>query len=312
MSSYHQPVMAKTCIQMLELKAGKIYVDATLGGAGHALAMYQEEPGIRLYAFDQDADAISEARERLADYDPVLIQANFRDLRTRLSYNRVKGIDGILFDLGVSSHQLDDAERGFSFDKDAALDMRMNREQELTAGQVVNESSRGELKRIFKEYGEEQASGRIARAIENARENKAIATTKELSTIIEGVVGVGSKESLKTKVRIFQALRIFVNDELAALSSALMDAINLLNPGGRIVVMSYHSLEDRIVKNIFRLEATGCICPPAIINCICEHKSKLKIITKRPLMADSEEISSNVRSRSAKLRVAEKKKGEQC
>ena len=312
MSSYHQPVMAKTCLDMLQLKAGGIYVDATLGGAGHALAMYEAEPGIKLYAFDRDAEAIAEATQRLADYDPILIQANFRDLRTSLAYNKVKGIDGILFDLGVSSHQIDNAERGFSFDKDATLDMRMNREQELSALQVVNESSTGELRHIFREYGEEHAAGRIARAIENARATKAIATTNDLTAIIESVVGVGSKESLKTKVRIFQALRIFVNDELAALSFALTDAINLLNPGGRIVVMSYHSLEDRIVKNIFKLEATDCVCPPAIINCICDHKSKLKITTKRPLMAGSEEISSNVRSRSAKLRVAEKKKGEQC
>ncbi|MCK9583333.1 MAG: 16S rRNA (cytosine(1402)-N(4))-methyltransferase RsmH [Candidatus Cloacimonetes bacterium] len=311
MSSYHQPVMAKTCIDLLQLQAGGIYVDATLGGAGHALAMYQAQPKIRLYAFDQDEEAIAEAGQRLAGYDPVLIQANFRDLRTSLAYNKVKGIDGILFDLGVSSHQIDDAERGFSFDKDAALDMRMDRGQELSAGQIVNEFPLGELKRIFKEYGEENASGRIARAIENARASRAITTTKELATIIESVAGVGSKESLKTKVRIFQALRIRVNDELGALSSALVDAINLLNPGGRIVVMSYHSLEDRIVKNTFKLEATDCICPPAIINCICEHHSKLKIITKRPLTPDAEEISSNVRSRSAKLRVAEKKKGEQ-
>ena len=311
MSNYHQPVMVKTCLEMLQLKAGGIYVDATLGGGGHALAMYEAEPEIKLYAFDQDADAIAESKEKLADYDPVLIQANFRDLRTSLAYNKVKGIDGILFDLGVSSHQIDEAERGFSFDRDAALDMRMDQGQELTAGQVVNESSYNELRRIFREYGEEQSAGRIARAIEHARESEAIATTKDLAAIIEGVVGVGSKESLKTKVRIFQALRIFVNDELKALSSALTDAINLLNPGGRIVVMSYHSLEDRIVKNLFRLEATDCICPPIIINCVCEHKSKLKIITKRPLTTDAEEISSNVRSRSAKLRAAEKKKRKQ-
>ncbi|MCB5265454.1 MAG: 16S rRNA (cytosine(1402)-N(4))-methyltransferase RsmH [Candidatus Cloacimonetes bacterium] len=312
MSAYHQPIMVQTCLDMLQLKAGGIYVDATLGGGGHALAMYQTEPKIRLYAFDQDADAIAEAGQRLKDYNPVLIQANFRDLRTSLAYNKVKGIDGILFDLGVSSHQIDETERGFSFDRDAALDMRMDRGQELNAAQVVNESSTAELRRIFREYGEENAAGRIARAIETARADKAIATTKDLASIIESVVGVGSKESLMTKVRIFQALRIFVNDELGALPIALTDAINLLNPGGRIVVMSYHSLEDRIVKNTFKLEATDCICPPAIINCICEHSSKLKIITRRPLMADSEEISDNVRSRSAKLRVAEKKKGEQC
>jgi 16S rRNA (cytosine1402-N4)-methyltransferase len=310
MSRYHQPVMAKTCIDLLKLRAGGIYVDATLGGGGHALAMYAQEPEIKLYGFDQDADAIAEAGQTLKEYDPILIQANFRELRTQLAFNKVKSIDGILFDLGVSSHQLDMAERGFSFDRDAALDMRMNRDQSLTAGKIVNEYPMGELKRIFKEYGEEQASGRIARAIERARESKTIGSTRELATIIEQVVGIGSKESLKTKVRIFQALRICVNDELNALSAVLEDAINLLNPGGRIVVMSYHSLEDRIVKNAFRLAARDCICPTAIINCVCDHKSKINLVSKRPLSADSEEIESNVRSRSAKLRVAEKKMGE--
>lgn len=310
MSIYHQPVMAKTCIDLLNLRAGGIYVDATLGGGGHALAMYQKEPDIMLYGFDQDADAMEEAAQALQPYHPILIRSNFRELRTQLAYNKVKSIDGILFDLGVSSHQLDMAERGFSFDKDAALDMRMDRNLKLTADEIVNDYPVPELKRIFKEYGEEQAAGRIARAIERSRSEKKIVSTRDLARVIESVAGVGSKESLKTKVRIFQALRICVNDELNALSASLDDAINILKPGGRIVVLSYHSLEDRIVKQTFKLATRDCICPTAIINCVCEHKSSLKLLNKSPLSADPEEIELNVRSRSAKLRAAEKKMGE--
>nr|MDK2851655.1 rRNA (cytosine1402-N4)-methyltransferase [Candidatus Cloacimonadota bacterium] len=309
MSRYHQPVMLETCIRELKLKDHGIYVDATLGGGGHSLGMLKANPNIRLFAIDQDADAIAEASELLQDYPVTIIKANFQQLRTQLAYHKVKGIDGILFDLGVSSYQLDEAERGFSFDKDAILDMRMDRDQNLTAKDLINESSVDELKRIFKEYGEDAASGRIARAVEKARQNKEIVSTKELADIIESVVGTGSKESLKSKVRIFQALRIEVNNELGVLSSVLTDAINLLNPGGRIVVMSYHSLEDRIVKNAFRLAAQGCICPPAMIHCTCDHKRQLKIISKRPLVASADELAQNIRSRSVKLRVAEKIEG---
>jgi 16S rRNA (cytosine1402-N4)-methyltransferase len=301
--------MISECLELLALRPGKIYVDATLGGGGHALAMLEHEPQIKLYAFDRDIDAIKEAEATLQDHHAVLIQANFKDLRTQLAYHKVSGIDGILFDLGVSSHQLDETERGFSFDRDAELDMRMDRESEMTARKIVNEYSVDELKKIFREYGEEQAAGRIARAIERSREKQPIKSTLELAGVIESVVGVGSKESLKTKVRVFQALRICVNDELAALSSALNDAINLLNPEGRIVVMSYHSLEDRIVKNMFKLAEQDCICPPVIIQCVCSHKSTLKVLTRRPRSATDEEIQTNVRSRSAKLRAAEKKRG---
>ncbi len=310
MSKYHQPVMEKTCIDLLRLKAGGIYVDATLGGGGHSLAMLRANPEIRLFAFDQDEQAIAEASQTLKGYPVTLIKANFRDLRTQLAYNKVKSIDGILFDLGVSSHQLDNAARGFSFDKDAPLDMRMDKDQDFCAKDVINDYPFEKLKRILKEYGEDSASGRIARAIENARAEREISSTKELAGIIESVVGIGSKESLKSKVRVFQAIRIEVNAELDALTYVLNDAINLLNPAARIVVMSYHSLEDRIVKNTFKLAAQDCICPPAIINCICNHKSRIKIISKRPLTADAEEIKNNIRSRSAKLRVAERKMGE--
>lgn len=310
MSTYHSPVMADTALQLLNLRAGKIYVDATAGGGGHAKAMYECEAQIRLYAFDQDSEAIAEARQTLAAYQPIFIQSNFRHLRTQLAYHKIKGIDGILFDLGVSSHQLDQAERGFSFDKDAALDMRMDTGQTLDAMQIVNDYSVIELSKIFKDYGEENAAGRIARAIERERAKVRLETTGQLARIIESVAGVGSKESLKTKVRVFQAIRIAVNDELEALSYSLGDAINLLNPGGRIVVMSYHSLEDRIVKNTFRLAATGCICPPAMIHCVCDHQKQLKLLTSRPLCATAAELTANIRSRSAKLRAAEKLKGE--
>jgi len=302
--------MSATCIELLNLRAGKVYVDATLGGGGHALAMYQKEPGIRLYAFDQDMEAIRTAEKTLKGHDPVLIHSNFSQLRTQLAYNKVKGIDGILFDLGVSSHQLDDAGRGFSFDKDATLDMRMDTSAELDARKLINSYSVQALAKIFKEYGEENGAGRIARAIEKEREKGEICTTGQLARVIESVAGTGSKESLKTKVRIFQAIRIAVNDELNALNIALADAINLLNPGGRIVVMSYHSLEDRIVKNAFRLAATGCICPPAIIRCVCNHHKQLELICRKPITASMQETNENIRSRSAKLRAAEKVMGE--
>lgn len=308
MTPFHTPVMAEACLKMLNLAKGKIYVDATLGGGGHALAMYKKEPGIRLYAFDQDPDALDYASEVLSGYDATLIHSNFRHLRTELAYRRVKGIDGILFDLGVSSHQLDSTERGFSLDKDAELDMRMDKESELSAKKVLNSYSEYHLARIFKEYGEEDAAKRIARAILAARARQDIQSTLELAKIIESVVGKGTKESLKSKVRIFQALRIEVNDELNALKEVLTDAINLLNPGGRIAVMSYHSLEDRIVKNVFKEAATQCICPPAIILCVCEHSKQLRIVNNKPITASEEELAANPRARSAKLRVAEKVK----
>lgn len=307
MIEYHLPVMAKECVEYLNLRAGGIYIDATVGGGGHSSYFYEKEPNIRLFAFDQDDEALSHASKTLEKHNPVFIKSNFRHLRTELALRKISTIDGILFDLGVSSHQIDEAERGFSFDKDAPLDMRMDRENELCAKQVVNEYETRKLRRIFKEYGEDNLSSRIARAIEEERRKQSIETTGDLAKIIEQVAGKGSKESLKTKVRIFQALRIYINDELNALSFALQDAINILAPGGRIVVLSYHSLEDRIVKNTFRTAEQDCLCPTSIINCICDHKSQLKVLTKRPVLADKEELQQNIRSRSAKLRAAEKK-----
>ncbi|MDZ4182495.1 MAG: 16S rRNA (cytosine(1402)-N(4))-methyltransferase RsmH, partial [Candidatus Cloacimonadaceae bacterium] len=288
------------------------YVDATLGGGGHSLAMLIAEPSIRLFGFDQDLDAIEHAGDTLKQHQNNVeyIHANFQSFRSELALRRIKSIDGILFDLGVSSRQLDDTGRGFSFDHDADLDMRMNREQEISAYEVVNNLSVREISNILWTYGEEQQGGRIARAIESQRAVKEIKTTLELARIIESVAGKGSKESLKTKVRVFQGIRIYVNREMDVLEPALTDAINLLAPGGRIVVLSYHSLEDRIVKNVFREAAKACICPPQALKCICTHKRSLKVLTKNPLIADENELTINNRSRSAKLRAAEKIMGE--
>ena len=306
---FHTPVMAEKCISYLNLRAGKIYVDATTGGGGHSLAMLKSEPSIRLYCFDQDMEAIEEASKKLSNYENVeLIKANFQQLRTELAYRKVKGIDGILFDLGVSSHQLNNENRGFSFEKDAPLDMRMDSSQEYSAYDAVNELDAKELARIFRDYGEELNAYRIAKAIEWSP--KPVNTTGELTRIIESVVGKGTKASLKTKVRIFQALRIYVNKELEVLASTLKDAINLLNPKGRIVVLSYHSLEDRIVKQEFKRAEQECICPPRSLACNCNHHKQLVILTSKPITASEEEILANPRSRSAKLRAAEKVKEE--
>lgn len=311
MSNYHVPVMRVECLEALQLRTGAVYVDATLGGAGHSLAMLQACPGIKLYCFDQDQEAIRYSSEVLKDHrDSVeLIQANFSALRTELALRRVSGIDGILFDLGLSSHQIDETQRGFSFDRDARLDMRMDQEQEYSALEAVNQLEISDLARVIRSYSDELHALRIAKAIVAARQDGEISSTRKLATIIESVVGAGTKDSLKSKVRVFQAIRIHVNQELTVLEQALEDAIHLLNPGGRIVVMSYHSLEDRIVKNIFRDAAKGCKCPPKMIQCNCDEKKRLTLITRRPIEASEKEVSGNNRARSAKLRVAEKVRG---
>ncbi len=287
-------------------------MDATLGGGGHTLELLRQREDIRVYGFDQDADALAKANETLAAYqDRVeLINANFAGMRTELALRKVKAIDGALFDLGVSSHQFDEMERGFSFDGEAPLDMRMDRKQRYTAADAVNQLEQAELARIFREYGEELNAGRIAAKIVKERRQKPLQTTADLAHLIEAVVGKGSSKSLKSKARIFQSLRIYVNRELEVLAPALRDAINLLLPGGRIVVLSYHSLEDRIVKNVFKEAAESCVCPPGVMDCICGKKIKLALLTKKPLTASEEEIALNIRSRSAKLRAAEKTMGE--
>jgi len=312
MNSYHTPVLAESCVKYLNPQPGGVYVDATLGGGGHALALLQKCPQLRLYGFDQDPEAIAQARATLADYQDQVefIPANFVRQRTELALRQVKAIDGVLFDLGVSSHQLDTPERGFSFDREAPLDMRMDGRITRTAEEIVNQSSQSELAKIFKEWGEEPQAGRIARKIVEQRNLKPVATTRDLARLIEQVYTPGTRDALKAKVRIFQALRICVNRELEVLEPALQDAINLLKPQGRIVVLSYHSLEDRIVKNTFRRAAASCVCPPGLPQCVCGKKRQLELLTKRPLTAEDTEVESNVRSRSVRLRAAEKLMGE--
>lgn len=308
MSQFHQPVMLSECMRYLNVRPGHVYVDATLGGGGHSLRIFQSAAVGHVYGFDQDVDAIRHAKRVLTDHTAQLTlhQTNFSDLRTELAYHRVKGIDGVLFDLGVSSHQLDTAQRGFSYDKAADLDMRMDKSIEINAVDVLNKLSQEELARIFREYGEEQAAYKIAGAITTARASQPIRTTGDLNAIIDSGMRGNPVYALKTKVRIYQAIRIYLNKELEVLQIALKDALNLLNPGGRIVVMAYHSLEDRIVKNTLNEFAKGCICPPNVLKCVCNQVPRIRVLTKKPIIAADAEVTANSRARSAKLRAAEK------
>jgi len=304
---YHVPVLLDECLEALDLQDGKIYVDATFGGGGHARKILESGKDLKLFAFDQDPDSIAQSKTLKEEYSEqfVLIKENFANIRTGLALERIKKIDGILFDLGVSSHQINDPSRGFSFSGDGKLNMRMDQETELTAADVVNTYSFEDLTKIFRNYGEEKESPRIARNIILKREQNEIETTLQLSQIIENCIV--SKKSIKAKARIFQALRIYINKEMEVLQTALEESVKILNPGGRLVVISYHSLEDRIVKNLFKYEEKSCLCPPEFPKCVCDKKSTLKILTRKPVVPSQEEIDSNPRARSAKLRIAEKK-----
>ena len=306
--TYHTPVMLKESIELLNLKQDGVYVDATLGGGGHTEVMLKHSLIRQVYAFDQDEDAIRYAGEKLkkSARKLTLIKSNFADMRTCLALKKVKTVDGVLFDLGVSSHQIDDAERGFSFDREAPLDMRMDKTSETTARDLLNTLSVVELARIFRIYGEEQAAGKIASWIDKSRNIKPLESTRDLVEIIERNLRTNPILVTKTKARIFQALRIYVNRELEALETAMDDAINLLNPQGRLVVISYHSLEDRIVKHRIGSAAKGCICPTTILKCMCNRKPRLRILTSKALKPSEGEIKANSRARSAKLRAAEK------
>ena len=305
MSEYHRPVMLEEAISYLSIKDNGIYVDATLGGGGHSSAILRTNPSVRLYSFDRDGEAIiynqrmeEEFRDRCKIFND-----NFVNIRTRLALERINKIDGILFDLGVSFSQISTSARGMSFDLDGRLDMRMNQNDELTAYDVVNNYSVQDLASIIRDFGEEREALRIAHGIDNYRKNHRIETTMELGEIIER--SIRSAFKIKAKARVFQGIRIYINGELEALKSALYDAVELLNPKGRIVVISYHSLEDRIVKQIFVNEEKECICPTKFPKCICDKKQRLRIITKKPLRPTNNEINENRQSRSAKMRVAE-------
>jgi len=307
MTEYHVPVLLSECIEALDLQDGKIYVDATFGGGGHSAKILESEKDIKLFAFDQDPDSIEQSKFLTEKYPErfVMIQENFANIRTGLALERIKKVDGILFDLGVSSHQINDAARGFSFSGDGKLNMRMDKDSELTAADVVNTYSFEELAKIFREYGEEKEAGRIARNIILERDKNEIKTTLQLSQIIENCLI--SHKSIKAKARIFQALRIYINKEMDVLQTALNDSVRILNPGGRVAVISYHSLEDRIVKNLFKYEERSCICPPEFPLCVCEKISTLKILSRKPIVPTEQEKENNPRSRSAKLRIAQKR-----
>ena len=310
MEFQHISILLSECLDSLNIRPDGVYVDATLGGAGHSLHIAQRlTEGGRLISIDRDDMALANAEKRLAEVrDRVtLVKSDFRNIDTAVASCGVEQVDGILFDLGVSSPQLDIAERGFSYMHDAKLDMRMDQQQQLSAYEVVNEWDRNEIRRILWEYGEERYAPQIAAAIQRAREQKPIETTLELADIIrEAMPPAARREKQHPAKRSFQAIRIAVNDELGAVSRVMRDAVACLRPGGRLAVITFHSLEDRIVKNAMAEAAKGCTCPPNFPVCVCGNKPKIEILTKKPIIATREEVEENPRSRSAKLRVAEK------
>jgi 16S rRNA (cytosine1402-N4)-methyltransferase len=302
--AYHIPVLAKEAIELLNIRPDTLIVDATLGGGGHSEQILINSPqSVKLIAIDQDQDALDKAKEVLSKYlgRVEFVKDNFGNIKNILNGRKM---DGILFDLGVSSYQIDTPGRGFSFQDEGELDMRMDRTKGRTAKDIVNNLSEDEIADIIWQFGEERNSRKIARSIVNVGP---INTTKELSNaIMFASRGAPPLERKKALARVFQAIRIAVNDEMTVLKKAINDSIELLKPKGRIVVMSYHSLEDKIIKANFKLEATDCICPPKLPVCMCGHKKKLELITKKPISATDDEITINPRARSAKLRVAEK------
>lgn len=306
----HVSVMPDEVLEYLAPRRGGVYLDGTLGGAGHSgLILEASSPDGVLLGFDRDLEALGAARQRLASYgDRVrLFHGNYAGLAQILGVAGVDGIDGMLLDLGVSSHQLDRDERGFSFQKDAPLDMRMDTSTGETAADLVNALSAEELERIISEYGEERWARRIAAFIVKARELAPLETTLQLADVVKGAIPKAKwEERIHPATRTFQALRIAVNSELESLETGLRAGIELLRSGGRIAVISFHSLEDRIVKNMFREFAQGCICPKQLPVCICGNQPRLRILTGRPVTASAAEVARNPRSRSAKLRVAEK------
>ncbi len=302
--------MADEVLRFLEPQRGGIYLDGTLGGAGHArLILEATYPDGVLIGMDHDAAALAAAKSSLAVFGDrvILRQGNFSDMDAHLDFLEIDLLDGILLDLGVSSHQLDSAERGFSFREEGPLDMRMNPATGVSAATVVAEAEAGELKRIFREYGEERWAGKIARAIVMDREQTPFLTTLQLADLISRVVPASKgPQRIHPATRVFQALRIHVNGELESLRAGLDTAWKRLKTGGRLVVISFHSLEDRMVKQTFRALATGCICPRRLAVCACGHQPEVRVLTRKAVRATEDEININPRSRSAVLRAMEK------
>jgi len=309
MQKHHESVLAKEILQYLHPREDGLIVDGTLGNGGHTeLILKNTAPGLRVLGIDRDEQAIERAGKRLAPFRNrvTLIHGNFSDIKNILKKANVMNVDGLLLDLGVSSPQLDSPERGFSFMRNGPLDMRMDSTQKTTAADLLVKLSDEELVLVIKEYGEERFAKRIVRAIRKAQEQNPITTTLQLSNIVSGVTHTPRPAKIHPATRTFQALRIAVNNELEHIKSALSDSLKVLSASARIMVISFHSLEDRIVKNFFKDEEKGCICPPRLPVCACGHKTRLKIITRRPVTPASEEVKRNPRASSSKLRVAER------
>lgn len=303
----HIPVMGPEVIRYLDPRPGGVYVDATVGGGGHALEILRACKGCRLIGMDRDGEALKAAAENLRDFMErvTLVRENFRDMKEALRGLGVERADGMVFDLGVSSYQFDEAGRGFSFRFDSRLDMRMDTRQATTARDLVNTLDADELAGIFREYGEERDAKRIARAIERARRATPVETTGELVRIILDTVPKRFHAgAIHPATKVFQALRIAVNDELNSLSEGLAAGVRALRAGGRLVVISFHSLEDRIVKKTLRELSVGCVCPARIPRCVCGRTPEIELLTKRSVTPSEEEVRRNPRARSARLRAA--------
>lgn len=305
----HISVLPEKSIELLNVRDGGIYADGTLGGGGHSYRLLSSNETCRLIGIDQDKEAIAAASKRLARFKDrvIAVNRNFSEIKDILRELDIKGLDGAMLDLGVSSYQLDNAERGFSYMHDAPLDMRMNPDAKKSAYDVVNGFTAEELTRIFYEYGEEKWSKRIAEFIVKAREKSPVKTTLELVDIIRAAIPKGAREDGGHPAkRVFQAVRIEVNNELGILETAIRDFTDCLNPKGRLAIITFHSLEDRIVKQTFASLSKGCTCPKSFPVCVCGNVPKVRVITRKPALPDESETESNSRSKSAKLRVIEK------
>ena len=308
MPKQHESVLEREVIQNFNLLGGSLIVDGTLGDGGHAELLLKNTTRIRVLGIDRDMRAIERAEKRLAPFRDriTLIHGNFSDIKAILKKANVMNVDGLLLDLGVSSPQLDSSDRGFSFMRNGPLDMRMDSSQKITAADLLVALPDEELVSVLKGYGEERFSKRIVRAIRQAQKQSAIKTTLQLSNIISSVVHASRQTKIHPATRTFQALRIAVNGELEHIKKALRDSVDILQESARVIVISFHSLEDRIVKNFFKTEEKGCVCPPKIPICSCGHKQRLKVITRKPIIPAVEEVRRNSRASSAKLRVAER------
>ena len=309
MEFYHRPVLLEECLEGLALRPQGIYLDGTLGGGGHSAAILERlGPQGRLYGIDRDPQALQAAAARIQDRRFTPIRGNFHHAKALLAQHGVASLDGALLDLGVSSHQLDARERGFSYHDDAPLDMRMDPDQPFSARDLVNQWSQEDIARVLRDYGEEKWAAQIARVLCDRRQSHPIQTTAQLVDIVDAAIPkkVRARDGSHPARRTFQALRIAVNDELAPLEQALRDLAELLVPGGRLCVIAFHSLEDRVVKNTFRSLADPCTCPKNLPVCVCGKTPTVRLITRKPITATPQELAENPRARSATLRVLEK------